>query len=150
MKDLKLQQMGNKLKENSIVFNADDYVSGDFDRFIKYFTEKELSSLRGLDMRQTADSAFLRLTLKYLYKENMQCLLSKTVAGQSGTRSDTISPEKMVIVKEIFEERIDGVNLRDENEVSQRKKRLKTVLAKVLDKIRVNDLNSPRAKKKIL
>lgn len=147
MKDLKLAHMENKFKENSIGFSADDYISGNFNRFIIYFTEKELSSLRGLDLRQTTDSAFLRLILKYLYKENMHCLVNKTVTGRSD--SDTISPEKMVIVKEIFEERIDGVNLRDENETNQRKKRFKTVLAKVLEKIRFTDLKLPRAKKQL-
>lgn len=146
-KDLKLQTMENKLRENDIEFDTDDFIAGDFTRFIKIFTEKELSSLRGLNIGAPADSTFLRHTLKYLYKEDMNRLSCKTITGRSD--SDAISPEKMVIMNAIFEERIDGLNLGDEIATSRRKERFKAILAKVVSSLRTQELESPRAKRKI-
>lgn len=138
-KDLKLTQMENNLKEAGIKFDADDFLAGDFCRFLKIFTEKELASLRGLPMNQSSDSAFLRFTLNYLYKDDLAQLTKKSATGRN-VDAEPISPQKMCIMQSIFNERIDGMSLSDD-ENEKRKKRFISVLAKIIDR--------SRAKKKI-
>lgn len=133
-KDLKLQHMENKLTANGIKIDSNDFVAGDFDRFVKIFTEKELSSLRGLPISQSSDSSFLRSILNYLYKDNLAMLSEKTVIGRSAD-SVSISPEKLVIMQTIFNERIDGLGL-DEDANEKRKKRFNAVVSKIIGKIR--------------
>lgn len=133
-KDLKLTQMENKLKEAGMKFDADDFVAGDFGRFMKIFTDKELACLRGLPMNQSSDSAFLRFTLNYLYKDDLAKLSKKSATGRN-VDADPISPQKMCVMQSIFNERIDGMSLcDDENE--KRKKRFLSVLAKIIDRLR--------------
>lgn len=133
-KDLKLTQMEKKLKEAEIKFDADDFVAGDFCRFAKMFTEKELACLRGLPVSQSSDSAFLRFTLNYIYKDDLT-QISKISATGRNSDADPISPQKMCIMKSIFNERIDGMDQSaEENE--KRKKRFISVLAKVIGKSR--------------
>lgn len=133
-KDLKLQHMENKLTTNGIKMDSNDFVAGDFNRFIKIFTEKELSGLRGLPINQSSDSSFLRLILNYLYKENLAILSNKTAMGRNAD-ADSISPNKLVIMQTIFNERIDGLNL-DEDANEKRKKRFIAVVAKIIGKER--------------
>lgn len=133
-KDLKLQQMEIKLKERGIKFDADEFVAGDFCRFAKFFTEKELAILRGLPMIQSSDSAFLRHTLNYLYKDDLAKLSQKTVIGRRSD-ADPISPQKMTILQSIFGERIDGMGLSDDANKT-RKKRLVSIVAKIIDRSR--------------
>lgn len=133
-KDLLLQQMQKKLERNGIEHDPKDFIRGDFDRFQKIFNDLQLSNLRSLDSQQSTDSQFLRLTMKYLYKEDLSPLLRKTATGYSQT--EPITPSKMVILKSIFEERIDGLIGIDDFDKSIRKKRFSTILAKVINNIR--------------
>lgn len=137
-KDLKLTQMENKLKEAEIKFDAEDFVVGDFCRFVKIFTEKELARLRGLPVTQSSDSAFLRFTLNYLYKDDLNQLSKKSTTGRNAD-ADPISPQKMCIMQSIFNERIDGMG-QSEEENERRKKRFKSVLAKIIDRSRAKKM----------
>lgn len=133
-KDLKLQHMENKLTVEGINIDFNDFVAGDFNRFIKIFTEKELASLRGLPISQSSDSSFLRLILNYLYKDDLAIIAQKTVIGRNAA-NDAISPKKLVIMQRIFEERIDGLGL-DEEANEKRKKRFVAVVGKIIGKER--------------
>lgn len=133
-KDLKLQHVENKLKENGIKFDSDEFVAGHFTRFVKIFTENELASLRGLPMTQSSDSTFLRYILNYLYKDDLTRLPKKCAVGRNAN-ADPISPQKMCILQAIYNERIDGMNL-GEDAIEKRKKRLLPVVAKIIDKSR--------------
>lgn len=133
-KDLKLQHMESKLTVNGIKIDLNDFVAGDFNRFIKIFTEKELASLRGLPISQSSDSSFLRLILNYLYKDDLAILAKKTVIGRNAD-TDAISPNKLVIMQTIFDERIDGLGL-DEEANEKRKKRFVAVVGKIIGKVR--------------
>lgn len=151
MKDLKIQHMENVLKENSIDFNPDEYCSGEFKRFIKFFTVRELATLRGLNFQQSSDSTFLRNSLKYLYKHNLYVLLSKCVTGRRKRTiemmdsvveipaKEAISPEKMVILQSVFDERIEGISSLDEFEKIERKLRFAGVLAKIINNFTIAD-----------
>lgn len=138
-KDLKIQHMENKLTANGNDLATNDFVPGDFCRFIKKFTEKELSSLRGLSAAQSSDSSFLRITLNSLYKDNLAGLSKKSAMGRN-SEADAISPDKLVTMQTIFNERIDGLGLNPDAQ-EKRKKRFNTVVAKIIVK--------ERAKKKI-
>lgn len=161
MKDLKIQQMENLLKEKSITFSTDDYNKGHFDRFKKIFTELELASLRGLDFKTSTDSTFLRYCMKALYKQDLSVILKKTLNGTKKRiflsegqiitipEKEPISPPKKVILRNIFDERIDAVPNLSFREKDQRLKNFNIVLAKVIDRLCVDDLRSPRAKRRI-
>lgn len=157
-KDLKVKHNENQLKNSGIAFDS-EFVAGDFDRFRDFFCAKELASLRSLDLDWKTDSTFLKCAMQFLYKDNLSSLANKTVTGikkmvvDGGiprliTIKDSISPQKIEILKELFTERI--CSLPEDKCPDQRKKRFRTVLAKVVDRIRVDKLKSPRAKKKLL
>lgn len=161
-KDLRIQQLQNILKENSISYNPEKYDLGQFRRYEIFFDERELASLRGLDFQRSSDSAFLRLCMIALYKLNLSSILNKTVTGRREkmieigdkvtviSAKEAVSPEKMVILTSIFDERIEGIPNINQFEKNQRKEGMKCVLAKVIDRIRVDKLKSPRAKKRII
>lgn len=138
--------MEKKLKENAIEFDADDFVAGDFIRFAKVFTERQLSSLRGVELSQPKDSTFLHMIVRMLYSDDLHRLLNITVTGKG--ESDAVSPEKYLTMRAIFDERIDGVNLDNDILSSQRKNRFKSILSKVIERI-VRELSSGKAKKKL-
>lgn len=133
--------MQNKLEEHGIENNSKDFVEGEFSHFRKFFSERELAILRSLDTIQSADSKFLHFTLKFLYKDDLSHLERKTTTGNA--ESEAITPSKMAILKNIFEERIDGIAIDDENKLS-RKKRFTPVLSKVINYIRTHVLKKPR------
>lgn len=144
-KDMKMTLMEQKLYRNGIEFNPNDFVPGDFVRFANIFPDKELSALRGLDLDQKNDSTFLGYVLKCLYKDCDR--LSKKFATERA--GDAISPSKMTILKSIFEERVDAVEL-DQNRNEKRKKRLVEVLSKILFKIRGKTANCQEQKENIV
>lgn len=157
-KDLKLQQMVNQINLNGIEFNP-NFVAGEFDRFRKFFSDRQLSSLRGLDFDRKTDSTFLKCALEFVYKDNLSALANKTVTGkiqnvaEGGilkrlTLKEPITPQKVEILKEIFNERISS--LPDNNCLHMRKERFHTVLAKVVDRLRIDRLKSPRLNKKLV
>lgn len=158
-KDLKINQMHKMLKENSIRCNPEEFDCGQFKRFDGIFTSQELASFRGLDFGKSSDSSFLRLCIKALYRENLQSLAKKTIYGreervvkrENGVThlpaKERISPEKMVIVEEIFQERIDAIPNIDQFAKNRRKGNIYSVLARVIDRLCVDTLKSPRPKK---
>lgn len=145
-KDLKIQHMENKFKELDVGVNFNDYVPGDFARYTNLFDDKQLAIMRSLDSRQANDAVFLRSALKSLYKEDLSRLTYITVTGRAGTNK--ISPDKMIRLTEIFQERLDGMDVKEE-EKERRSKRLGNVLAKAINTILISDLKIPKAKKKL-
>lgn len=146
-KDLKIQHMDNKFNALGLSVNQFDFIPGDFSRYTSIFSEKELAMMRILDSRQANDSAFLRAALKSLYNNELARLINITVTGRSGTME--ISPAKKIILKEAFEERLDGIEL-DDQEKERRNKRFNNVLAKAINTILSSDLKVPRAKKQLV
>lgn len=111
-----------------------EVIAGEFNRFGNHFTEKELSFLRGLDGQQMTDAVFLRSILEFLYKDNVAGLAKKTAKGRCAD-STPISPEKIEVIKAIFEERIDSLDC-DLNEATKRKESLNQLLSKCLYTVR--------------
>lgn len=145
------------MNENGIDFDS-KFIPGDFDRFREYFNASELACLRGLDLKRSSDSTFLKCAVEFLHKDNLASLVNKTVTGQVKqvseggavkllTIKECISPLKVEIVKELFNERISVLSF--ESGPDRRKKRFHSVLAKVVDRLRVDRLKSPRVKRKL-
>lgn len=160
-KDLRIQKLENILTKNSIQFSSEYLYSEQFASFKKYFTEHELAGLRGLDFDKSSDSTFLRSCINALYAQNLSTIEFRTVTGTKerektvmGKRvlipaREEITPEKMNILSSIFDERIEAIPNIDQLEKSKRVKNMRIVLAKVLDRIRVDHLDSPRAKRRL-
>lgn len=160
-KDLRILKLENILTKNSIQFSSEYLYSEQFENFKKYFTEHELARLRGLDFDTSSDSTFLRYCINALYAQNLSTIEFRTVTGTKekektvmGKRviipaREEITPEKMSILSSIFDERIEAIPNIDQLEKSKRVKNMRIVLAKVLDRIRVDNLDSPRAKRRL-
>lgn len=113
-KDHNIRSLENKLfGKGELQFFSTRHTDGDFQRFEKYFSENELRTLRSLSFEQSADSTFARNVLMYLYHGNETVISQKVIIGRENSR-DPISPQKYVILKEMFDERLDGIPLDEE------------------------------------
>lgn len=111
-----------------------------------------------MDLDIPSDSTFLKCALEFLHKDNLPSLINKTVTGKETnvlengilkrvTIKECISPQKTEILRELFNERIGSLTI--EQMPHRRRKRFHSVLAKALDRLRVDRLKFPRAKKKL-
>lgn len=105
-----------------------------------------LAQLRGLGNSSANDSKFLKKCTLHLYKNKIYSLANKTPCGRNEhsvkrdgkvvairPRREAISPEKMVILKGIFAERIDALPDLEPMEKDARKKEIGKKLSKVID-----------------
>lgn len=140
-KDLKLQQMKNELKSNEIKFDEDGFVPGEFRRFEGHYTEKQLRCFRSVETIKSKDSAFVSSILKSTYSDDLSVLMNKTVTGK-GT-SEELSPAKVAIMKSLFQERLDSIEM-EEEEKTHRVQRFRTLLSKNLDRVARESVSKKR------
>lgn len=100
-KDIIIQNLKRKLESQK------------FSTFFEEITANCLNELRKVGNTRKEDSKFIRLALIDLYGKKE--LKTKTLSGRSksGNKTDQIAPEKINILKRLFEERlsyIDGVD----------------------------------------
>lgn len=89
--------------------------------------------------------------MKALYEHNLSSILKKTVHGKIEGRlpaKEALSPQKMTIITAIFDERIETLPGVDETEKIQRKRDMKTKLAKIINHICTDDLQTPPLRKR--
>lgn len=157
MKDMRIAKLETVLKSQGIAINPEEFNLNQFSGFSRHFDEKLLAHLRGLDYNPASDSSFLKKCVLHLYSSNLNSLAKKTPCGrneQTVTRDgrivakrphkEAISPVKMVLLRQIFNERIDALPGLDSLQKSARKKQMVKKLSKVIDDIRVHDLRIPR------
>lgn len=162
VKDIRIAKLEAVLKTHGIVANPEEFSLDQFVGFSKHFDEKLLAQLRGLDYSSAGDSSFLKKCIVHLYKNNLSLLANRTPCGRNEhtvkrdgkvvatrPRKEAVSPGKIIILKEIFAERIDALPSLDVLEKEARKKQMGTKLSKVIDDIRVHDLKLPRIAKQI-
>lgn len=125
-------------------FNAQDLHAEQFSSFKKFIPEKVLVSLRSLDFDKKKDSVFLRTCISALYKDNLGVIALRTVTGTKERVIDfdgkrtvipakaPVTPEKLIIMSKIFDERVDALPGIDELEKNKRKSEMNTLLAKVI------------------
>lgn len=160
-KDLRLQKLEDILQQHSIPFNSQDVHAEQFDSFKKFLPEKVLASLRSLDFDARSDSTFLSTCITALYKDDLKKLAQRTVTGTNertivlnGKRTvlpakNPVSPQKIIILSKIFDERVEALPEIDDFDKMTRKKGMNKVLAKVIDRICVDRLGTARANKKL-
>lgn len=157
MKDIRIAKLETVLKSQGIAINPEEFNLNQFVGFSQHFDEKLLAQLRGLDYNQASDSSFLKKCVLHLYRSDLNSLAKKTPCGRNEQtvkrdgrivakrpRKEAISPVKMVILRQIFHERIDALPGLDSLQKSARKKQMVKKLSKVIDDIRVHDLKIPR------
>lgn len=108
-----------------------------FKRFADFFNENDLVHLRGIDHRSASDSTFIRQSLKFLYRNNLHVLSNKSAKGNKNKES--ITPQKMMILSNIFDERVSGMDL-VEHEKRRRKLNFGRLIARAISNIRKRDL----------
>lgn len=133
-KDLKIEELEKESKEQSgpvLVELSDKTV---FSQFADIFSQEELSALRSIPSSSSKDSTFVLQTIRYLYKENLSVLSSRT-SSSSRENKKPISPEKKNIIQQIFHERLNILKL-DIIECNSRKNRLNELTATGINNVR--------------
>lgn len=103
-----------------------EYFSG----FTKFFKPQQIGMLKTMDQHPSKDRAFISLSVKCLFGEDLTSLKNKTVTGKYGTKK--ICPEKMMVLKKIYQERIDSINLENQYDADMRKGRFNSLLSRIL------------------
>lgn len=129
---------------------------GEFNLFSNYFEAKELAVLRSMDNSLPSDTSFVRHCLKYLYKNNLDVLLIRTIYGtekktfrrKNGicvelSSTEPLTPIKHLVVKSIFAERISAMKL-GAFEKEKRENSVNCLISKSIANIRKIDLKSTK------
>lgn len=90
------------------------------------FDEKQLSTLRSISIMPRDDSTFVAIVVKYLYKDRIDSLKTKSLTGR-GKNKTMLTPEKVKIVGKLYEERINNLAI-DDTERIKRLKKLNTLI----------------------
>lgn len=144
-KDLRITQLSTLLKRNGIRGWTDEIGLDQFASYGSHFNENSLAILRGITFEKSSDATFIRKCLVSLYERNLSTLKSKSVTGRSKDRSkEPISPEKMMVLENIFNERIEAIPNITRLEKDARLDKFKRNLAKVIYCINHSDTVAPR------
>lgn len=101
-KDLILHKLLNQEAENEFV------------EFTGQFPAKTLMELCSLDKAEKNDSSFILTAVRGLYSNDLTQLKNKTYSGYSKTNTkECISPEKIKCLRDIFEKRLELIELSD-------------------------------------
>lgn len=98
-----------------------------FVEYANYFTEHQLAELRSIGATKSEDSSFVSAALRSLYDGKLDTLQTKTVTGRSRTQKEKMTPEKVKIIDEMFQKRLQ-TSATDVNEWIVRKKRLNRLI----------------------
>lgn len=111
---------------------------------LKQFTATELSELRSIGGNQSEDSAFVLTGIRYIYKNQTDRLNHISVTGRSrtGNKKTKMSPNKLAAIKDIFNERLNALNLTSD-EQAKREKRIN-----LLVKDAIQNIANPKANDK--
>lgn len=101
-----------KLQFGENVIPTPDQNNSSFSEFAHYFTNEELKALRSVPGVKNRDSSFVLFTIRYLYKNNLDILSTRTASREKNNRKQ-ITPEKKKIIEGIYNERLRTLNLSD-------------------------------------
>lgn len=122
-----------------------------FSKFLMHFNPKQLAFLRSIDTEKRADASFVRTCLEYIYGEDLTVLQKKSTNGASKRvvkracgvmheipATEPITPEKYIILKNIFAERISST---EECETIRegRNEKLNILVGKAISNIRIKN-----------
>lgn len=104
--DLEIKQLAKKEEEhkvhNPLIFN----------NFENIFEASELTTLRSIPFSSSRDSSFILQVLRFLYKDDLSILNSRTASTKVANK-DPISPEKKTILVGLYNERLSSLKLTD-------------------------------------
>lgn len=123
--------------QNSKNSNQNQYDSLRFCAFAKDFNNEQLATLRDVPLTMQKDSKFITILVRMIYDGKFECLKHKSVTGRSGKAGENktpITPQKMDILTNIFNERIQAAT-EDNFERVVRKKKLNKLIKDALSNI---------------
>lgn len=85
-----------------------------FNNFSNNFVDNHLAHLRSIGPTQRDDSTFVSFSLRFIYNENMDCIKGKTLTGRGKNKNEPkkmLTPDKVVVLKNIFNERLNMVTV---------------------------------------
>lgn len=95
-----------------------------FNDFDDRFPAETLHTLRSFDNVEKCDSSFVLTAVRGLYIQNLAALKNKTYSGISKNNSkESISPEKIKCLKDIFDKRMEYIELENCVVNGERKKK---------------------------
>lgn len=110
-----------------------------FSKFDNSFSEHQLSELRSVKVAKAGDSNFVLKGVRFLYSSNLAALSKKSVRGTSRNKT-AVSPEKLNLMKAIFDERLEIIGI-NQMEQEQRAKRFNTLFHTAINNINKNNQN---------
>lgn len=128
-KNLEIENLRKKIEKSTIKEVNNDSESDRpttiiFNQFTKDFKSEQLAHLRSIGNSIREDSSFVLYSVNSLYEENLSHLKLKSVTGRSnnGEKKEPLTPKKLTTLQNIFRERLDKMNI-DDQERGQRKKK---------------------------
>lgn len=98
-KDVEIAEMEKKIRPNI------------FHEFENKFSTDSMKRLRLIGFAQKEDSAFVLAVMRGLYEGRLAVLSNKTVSGHSKNKTKgPITPAKMSIISNMFNERVESAN----------------------------------------
>lgn len=73
------------------------------------FPEKELNELDAIPKSKSHDRHFVSLSLKILYKQNLQALYERSLKRTNGINTKTISPKKLQLIYSLLHRRFEAI-----------------------------------------
>lgn len=151
---MRIAYLEGLLQKHGIQETPNCYEPLTFTKFSKHFLPDELAVLRSIDHDRRKDTTFVRNCLNYMYKDKLYVFKKKSALGapkrnvnsSNGTvvevpATEAITPEKYVILKEIFSDRISAMTI-SEDERDERKRKLNNLIGKAITNIRTNLLKN--------
>lgn len=111
-----------------------------FSKFEDTFTEYQLSKLRSVKVDKPGDSNFVLQGVRFLYSSNLAGLSKKSVRGKSNNKT-AVTPEKLKLMKEIFDERLELIGI-DKTEQEKRATRFNNLFHTAISNINKKNKNS--------
>lgn len=113
-KDLIIIQTKSKLEENK------------YSSFLDHISESCVDELNLVGNSQRDDSNFVSLALNGLYKNNTDIIKQKSLSGRKA--ATIISPEKKVILEQLFTERMNSLSCSDQSRINNLPKLIRNAI----------------------
>lgn len=83
-----------------------------FTKFSNHFSVEQLAHLRLIGGTKREDSSFILSAVRFMYAGRLDVLKTKTITGRSkpGAKKEQLTPAKVKVLKDIFEERVHETN----------------------------------------
>lgn len=124
-KDAKIQSLRTQLQQVQQQVTTNSSINDLYTHFEEEFDKDTLAELRSIDGAIPSDSTFILACVRSIYKHDMNRLKTTSLTGRNrnGQQKQAMSPKKSNVLKKIFDERLNALNL-EHNEETKRRSRL--------------------------